>query len=150
MLGVRNATALSQFADLASIIRETTSASTPMGRVGRERRCWRILCLGWKRGCLSWRILKLQRLPSSYTIHIMDMLRLSAFPPHHPCTFRKLRSSSVSFHRSRLPQLPQVFLPVGTGNHSQRSRQTLNPQARAVLPLPPLGFLFLCRSQAMR
>ena len=119
-----------------------------MGRAGREQRCWRILCLGWRQGCLSWRILKLQRLPSSYTTHIV--LIPSASLPPRPCTSRKHHSSSVSSLRFHLPLQRQVFLLVGTGSHFQRSRQTLNPQARAVHLLRQLDFLFLCHSQAMR
>jgi hypothetical protein len=136
------------FVDLVSYTRETTSASTRMGRAGRERRCWRIRCLGWRQGCLSWRIQTLQRLPSSYMIHIVVIPSVSL--PRRPCTSRKPHSSSVSFLRSHLPLRLQVFLLVGTGSHFQRSRQTLNPQARAVHLRRQLDFLFLCRSQAMR
>ena len=145
----RNATALSQSVVLANCTRETTSASTRMARAGRERRCWRIRCLGWRRDSSSWRIRMLQRLPSSYMIHIALTPNVSLI--HRPCTSRKhLSSSAVSFLHFRLPLRLQVFLLVGTGSHFQRSRQTLNPQARAVHRLRQSDFLFLCHSQVMR
>ena len=120
-----------------------------MARAGRGRRCWRIRCLGWRRDSLSWRIQMLQLLPSSYMIPIALTPSVSLI--HRPCTSRKHHSSSaVSFLHFRLPLRLQVFHLVGTGSHFQRSRQTLNPQARAVHQLRQSDFLCLYHSQAMR
>lgn len=82
-------------------------------------------------------------------IHTMGLIP-SACQPLRLCTSQKTLSSSVSFHLFRLHLLLRVFLLVGNGNHSQRSRQTLNPQARAVLQLRPSDIQFQCPMQVLR